>query len=211
MESTFRRLSAEKQKRIVNAALEVFTRSPFKHASTDDIASKAGIAKGSLFQYFKNKKSLYIFLYDYALGVLAKKAMDRVDSSSKDFFELIHRGIVVKIELLKQYPHLYEFVFQANEEANPELAEAVARANQEVGVEAQQHMYANVDYTRFKDSTNIGALTRMIAWCTEGIWNEWRKNQRPIEEMYREAVETLDFFKAAVYREEYLQNERGKS
>ena len=60
-------LSPEKQARITNAALEVFARNDYKHASTDDIAAKAGISKGLLFYYFRNKQSLYLYLYDYAL------------------------------------------------------------------------------------------------------------------------------------------------
>ena len=47
-------LSPENQARITNAALEVFARNDYKHASTDDIAAKAGISKGLLFYSFRN-------------------------------------------------------------------------------------------------------------------------------------------------------------
>ena len=67
MNEKFFTLSPEKQARITNAALEVFARNDYKHASTDDIAAKAGISKGLLFYYFRNKQSLYLYLYDYAL------------------------------------------------------------------------------------------------------------------------------------------------
>ena len=63
MNEKFFTLSPEKQARITNAALEVFARNDYKHASTDDIAAKAGISKGLLFYYFRNKQSLYLYLY----------------------------------------------------------------------------------------------------------------------------------------------------
>lgn len=49
-------LSSEKELAIVNASLEVFSQSEYKHAATDEIAHKAGISKGLLFYYFKNKE-----------------------------------------------------------------------------------------------------------------------------------------------------------
>lgn len=65
MNEKFYELPAEKQQRIINAGLEVFGAYDYPQASTDDIAAKAGISKGLLFYYFKNKKEFYLFLFDY--------------------------------------------------------------------------------------------------------------------------------------------------
>ncbi|MFQ7003438.1 MAG: TetR/AcrR family transcriptional regulator [Ruthenibacterium lactatiformans] len=82
---------SEKQARITNAALEVFARNDYKHASTDDIAAKAGISKGLLFYYFRNKQSLYLYLYDYALEQV--RAGAAAEAGRRDgFFELMHIG-----------------------------------------------------------------------------------------------------------------------
>ncbi len=47
--SPFSQLPKEKKKRILQAAIEVFAQNDYKHASTDEIASRAGISKGLLF------------------------------------------------------------------------------------------------------------------------------------------------------------------
>ena len=65
MNEQFFHLPEEKQQAIINASLEVFATHEYKRASTDDIAAKAGISKGLLFYYFHNKKSLYLYIYDY--------------------------------------------------------------------------------------------------------------------------------------------------
>ena len=49
MEPAFEHLPREKQLRILNAAMKVFARNDYRHASTDDIAAQAGISKGLLF------------------------------------------------------------------------------------------------------------------------------------------------------------------
>ncbi len=52
------RKSARKQQ-ILQAATEVFGRSSFDGASVSAIARKAGVAEGTIYQYFKNKQDLF--------------------------------------------------------------------------------------------------------------------------------------------------------
>ena len=53
----FEKLPCEKQTEIINAAIEVFGRNEYKKASTEEISRRAGISKGMLFYYYKNKKA----------------------------------------------------------------------------------------------------------------------------------------------------------
>ncbi len=63
MEDRLSSLSEEKKNAVVNAALEVFGTNEYKRASTDLIAAKAGISKGLLFYYFKNKeRAVYVHI-----------------------------------------------------------------------------------------------------------------------------------------------------
>ena len=90
MNEKFFTLSPEKQARITNAALEVFARNDYKHASTDDIAAKAGISKGLLFYYFRNKQSLYLYLYDYALEQVRGQVLrQKLDGVVERFLKII--------------------------------------------------------------------------------------------------------------------------
>ncbi len=59
MNDRFFEQSKDKQDRIMNAALKVFSKSNYKHASTDVIIKEADISKGLLFHYFTNKAGLY--------------------------------------------------------------------------------------------------------------------------------------------------------
>jgi len=44
---------------IIEAAIEVFSEKDFKAASISEIAKKAGVADGTIYQYFKNKEDLF--------------------------------------------------------------------------------------------------------------------------------------------------------
>jgi TetR/AcrR family fatty acid metabolism transcriptional regulator len=44
---------------IIQAAIEVFSKKDFKTASISEIAQKAGVADGTIYQYFKSKEDLF--------------------------------------------------------------------------------------------------------------------------------------------------------
>jgi TetR/AcrR family fatty acid metabolism transcriptional regulator len=48
-----------KRESIIQAAIEVFSRKEFKSASISEIAEKAGVADGTIYQYFRNKEDLF--------------------------------------------------------------------------------------------------------------------------------------------------------
>ena len=89
MNEQFFHLPEEKQQAIINASLEVFATHEYKRASTDDIAAKAGISKGLLFYYFHNKKSLYLYIYDYTKQIVTAQVVDAHFKEITDFFELL--------------------------------------------------------------------------------------------------------------------------
>jgi len=50
---------AAKKQQILQAAVEAFGRSNFEDASISEIARRAGVAEGTIYQYFKNKQDLF--------------------------------------------------------------------------------------------------------------------------------------------------------
>ena len=64
--ATFFNLPDDKRQRILDCALEEFARNDFDSASISQIVAQAGIAKGSLYQYFEDKRDLYLYLVQLA-------------------------------------------------------------------------------------------------------------------------------------------------
>ncbi|MCA9973848.1 MAG: TetR/AcrR family transcriptional regulator [Anaerolineales bacterium] len=61
---TFFNLPAEKRDAILAIAIDEFADHDYKSASISRIVRQAGIAKGSFYQYFDDKKDLYLHLVD---------------------------------------------------------------------------------------------------------------------------------------------------
>lgn len=53
-----------KREEILEAALTAFARKGFSNTRIEDVSEEAGIAKGLVYRYFKNKDELFFALYD---------------------------------------------------------------------------------------------------------------------------------------------------
>lgn len=68
---TFYKLPQEKQERILAAAKREFTQVRYSDASINQIVREAGIPRGSFYQYFEDKKDIFLFfLQDYRAEIL---------------------------------------------------------------------------------------------------------------------------------------------
>ena len=68
---TFYKLPQEKQERILAAAKREFTQVRYSDVSINQIVREAGIPRGSFYQYFEDKKDIFLyFLKDYKKEIL---------------------------------------------------------------------------------------------------------------------------------------------
>ena len=73
---TFNNLPAQKRKRIIELAIKEFATNPYDVSSISNIVRLAGIAKGSFYQYFEDKKDLYCYLIELAANEKLKLVKD---------------------------------------------------------------------------------------------------------------------------------------
>ncbi|MCY9806262.1 TetR/AcrR family transcriptional regulator [Lentilactobacillus senioris] len=100
-----KRLAEDPQKKaaILKAALHEFAISGYG-ASTDLIAAKAGVSKGTVFRYFANKATLYSEVVDTALDNVMNQADLTVWTESTDLVSMIVRATQYKLELAQRFP-----------------------------------------------------------------------------------------------------------
>jgi TetR/AcrR family fatty acid metabolism transcriptional regulator len=67
-----RKLTEEKRLAILDAAAEVFSKKDFHEVLTDEIASEAGVGKGTIYRYFRTKDDLYFATLLRGIEQLAK-------------------------------------------------------------------------------------------------------------------------------------------
>ena len=101
MNPKFFNLPEERQDLIRNSAMLEFGESSFKKTSADSIAKRASISKGLLFHYFKDKRELYLYLFQYAIEEsVGKYFTDALYCGETDFFLALEKGHKIKMELV---------------------------------------------------------------------------------------------------------------
>ncbi|WP_257347089.1 TetR/AcrR family transcriptional regulator [Pseudalkalibacillus decolorationis] len=113
MNSAFDKLPDEKKQRILNICLEEFAMNGYENTSTNQIIKRAGISKGLLFHYFKNKKGLFMYLVDHSTRVISDNVYKKISTIEQtDFFERIKQITVIKMNLCLIYPNEYQIIMK---------------------------------------------------------------------------------------------------
>jgi AcrR family transcriptional regulator len=82
---------------IVDAARTIFARKGFAFGIMDEIAKEAGVAKGTLYLYFRSKIEIYKAVLDHDMRALKKSTLDQLDTA-KTLREKIHAFALSRIE-----------------------------------------------------------------------------------------------------------------
>ena len=120
---TFQNLPEEKRRRIVDLAVEEFSEHPYRQASLSRIVTRAGIAKGSIYQYFDDKLALYrwLFLEEVANRKIAYLAAHPPPPAS-DLFATLEHMFLIGLRFLVENPRLARLAGSVLEPtADPEI------------------------------------------------------------------------------------------
>jgi TetR/AcrR family fatty acid metabolism transcriptional regulator len=66
---------------IIDAARSIFARRGFALATMDEVAKEAGIAKGTIYLYFRSKTEVYKAVLDHDMSSLKKSSLERIDAA----------------------------------------------------------------------------------------------------------------------------------
>ena len=102
---TFFNLPQDKRALICDVAVDEFAEYPFAQASVNRIVVKAGIAKGSFYQYFKDKQDLFLYV-GQLIGEEKLSYMSPVmrNPDEHDIFTLIREMYLSGIQFAHEHP-----------------------------------------------------------------------------------------------------------
>ena len=95
-------LSERRRNSILTAARSVFSGQGYAAATVDDIANAAGIAKGTLYLYFRSKEEIYLAALTQDLVAMAQKARAEMEQAAS-LREQIRAFISVRLEYCQKH------------------------------------------------------------------------------------------------------------
>lgn len=193
MNDKFFDLKKEKQDRMINAALKVFSMRGYQYASTDDIVREAGISKGLLFHYFGSKLGLYSFIYDYSVRFMSMELKAAVDAEETNFFTL-HRQIQAgQLQVLKNYPCMQLFLEKCNEESTEDALLSIMEKKKEI-----RSLYDSFDaqavFGTLPEDTDSAKLRNILHYTLKNLMQEhFQDGNLRVEQLYAENIAYIEF------------------
>ena len=191
---------------VANAALEAFGRDGYKGASTEQIARKAGMSKGLLFFYFRNKRELYLKTMEWMYGKAVEIAVDQEFWEITDLFDLLIYAAEKKSALMRQYPWAMEFCIRAFYPDHRDIAGTMNSWNAAMIDQMPKHYFKNVDWSKFRDGIEPSYALNLLIWLADGWMHSRRSTGSPvdIDQMMEEFYRWCDMVRSWTYKPEYL-------
>jgi AcrR family transcriptional regulator len=167
----FLKLNSEKQRKMLQAICEEFTEHSYEDASTNRIVDKAGISKGTLFNYFGCKEGMYHALLRYVLDFFKGYAIDGCFETG-DFIERCRLLADMDMRIYQEAPYMINFfatIFTADQTQIP------ADITEAIGIllsDAMEKLYDDVDYSLFRTDVDATILMKMIRFTFDGYMKE---------------------------------------
>ncbi|MDO5411794.1 MAG: TetR/AcrR family transcriptional regulator, partial [Lachnospiraceae bacterium] len=199
-------LSEEKQKTIINAALQCFGKFGYEKASVNDIAVAAHISKASVFQYFGSKKQLYVYLIAYCKK-LVTEAFDRTALDAEaDMFDRILASSRMKTESMKKQPFMAQFIAGVWEETSPEVSDILKTMMEESSEFRNDLVLRENDAVKFKNPEDARPVFDMLVLMAEGYAARYRNEKEFAFDIVMEEFEkNVAVLRKNFYKEEYLK------
>ncbi len=118
-----RALVEERRQQILKAAIEVFSEKGFERATIADVAHRAGVAEGSIYNYFKNKGDLLVGIPKQIVQVPVQAMAPLLEQSSVS-------GAVPPEQVLTAFAESLVAVFHQNSQIFRVLISAVPHLRQ---------------------------------------------------------------------------------
>ncbi|MFD0621385.1 TetR/AcrR family transcriptional regulator [Paenibacillus sp. GCM10027629] len=207
MVAKFLNLNPDKQERIMNAAMKEFAQKGYEQASTNEIVKDAEISKGILFHYFKNKKEMFLFLFDRAVELMMEEFLAKLDAEERDLFVKWRQAAMLKLDLITRHPDLFDFLRVAYVEDAAEIKDDLKQRNHDLMSTGFNVMFSHIDTTKFKEGTDIERTLNIIFWTLEGFGarHQDRIKSSPfteieMKELVAEMDQYMEVLKQAFYK-----------
>ncbi|WP_343208944.1 TetR/AcrR family transcriptional regulator [Anaerolentibacter hominis] len=198
-------LPAARQNAILNGAMKAFAIFGYRKTSTEEIAGHAGISKALIFHYFKNKKTLYLFLYGYALNLMIQELQKggglRTDGG--DLFDMLKQSQKIKVRAMEKHPYLFEFIAAAYYEEDPEIVTELGNQNNDLIGRSKANVLEKIDREKFRTDVDVPLLLDTIIWCADGMMRErMRSFDGNVQKIADDFNQVLDLLKTLTYKKE---------
>ena len=204
MYHNFEKLNVDKKKTILDACIHEFAHKGYEKASTNTIIKEAGISKGILFHYFKNKKSLFFYTLEHCFEKMMEEYKKYPLTETKDIFQRLGELGVIKLKIAQNHPYIVKLFMEALVNSPQDMRSEIEKKYLQVSKENPPIFFEDIDYSKFRSGVEtskaiqiiilfLGALGEKYLHDFKGKEQEIFLNYDKVMDEYNEYLEILKF------------------
>ena len=188
-------------KKIVKFGLEVFSNNTIEKVSTNVIVKKAGISRGLLYYYFKDKEDLFNFLIYFSFKKSVIDIYENIDFKNGDILKRLNNIFLKRLDLINEYPYILSFTREY-------VYETMENIKNQKYEHYRDEMYnLNIDKTLFINESDIHNSIKISKWTFAGILEEYVLFTESDKKNINQTKEELNSYYLSLRRSFYKNNE----
>jgi len=132
--ATFNGLPLEKRERVLTAATDLFAERGFHRTEMDEIARRAGISKGSLYNYFKSKDELFLHICNLGIHGFRQSVWREIPSDG-DIYRQVEELFRREVPLILEHPQNFQIYLNLASSGMKRFADRYTRKGEEFGAQ----------------------------------------------------------------------------
>jgi AcrR family transcriptional regulator len=183
---TFFRLRDEKQEGILRSAINEFNQHGFERAKICDIAKGAGIATGSIYQYFADKTELFMYCGQWSFDVFMKKLNMGEVVKDMDIFEYFNDSLR-KSRVINEEADIVKFMQVLSTQPNL-MQESLAEMYEKSEEYIQTLIQNSKERGLVRDDLDNEVLTDFFTAVTERFKMRWLRQKIDFTDLEADAI-----------------------
>lgn len=169
---TFYNLSKERQNEILDTACKQFALHEYKVASIGNIIKELGVAKGSFYRYFKDKKDLYFHLIDFTEGLRIEQLNKLISIPGKNLHDILTENFAMKVRFDLEHPIYSGFQYNLiQEKNNEEIGNIQLLIKKKIIEKVIQIIQPFVASGQFREDISLNDLAYLIVQVQWGMFD----------------------------------------
>lgn len=187
MFDNFEKLPEDKKKKIIDVCIEEFAEYGYEKSSTNRIVEKAGISKGILFHYFKSKKKLFLYIFDFVIDYYMDKIkIYKEKINTNDLFERLVQWGLIKINIFLEEPVMYEMFAKTYLSIPKKIENEIYERLKHIKGDGLEIFLEDIDMSRFREDINFDKAIELLLTSIETL------SEKYIQQFKGKEIEMID-------------------
>ena len=161
-----KRMDAEqRRKQILECAKKLFASKGYYQTQISDIQQAAGVARGTIYQYFKNKDDIFATILDNLFAEWKKVLSDIPDNNSEEYksgFKFFKYKIKKTFEFFADDTDYCNILLKISLGLGENFDSLVSRFDHQIVELAKNYLHAGIKMNRIKPDVDLELLSNLI-------------------------------------------------